>query len=384
MEALVIDAEWAPRDDYGLSEAEREQHRATNSSAVWQHPELRVEERDRPDPADDEVLVRVAYAGVCGSDVSMIETDDDGYVHYSAYTSFPNVLGHEFSGEVVETGADARLFEEGDLVTAEVTDYCGRCDMCRKGFNGHCENFEQVGFTIDGAFAEYVAVPEKLLWDVSPLENAYDSRDDVLKAAATVEPSTISYHGLYGRAEGIRPGDYYAFHGAGPIGLTGMNVARAAGAGKVFAFEPSDDRRVIARDLGFEHVYDPIETSPAEVVEDVTDGEGVDVHVETAGAVGATYPAIQATLAEEANVVHISNAAEPAEVDTREFQGNSAQLYGSEGHTGDRIYPGVIRLMAAGHLDNLPIVTSTFDLAEADAAIERAAKRVDGKVLVDV
>jgi threonine dehydrogenase-like Zn-dependent dehydrogenase len=384
MEALVIDAEWAPRDDYDLTETERQQRRATDSSSVWQHPELRVEERERPEPADDEVLVRVEYAGVCGSDVSMIETGDDGYVHYSAYTAFPNVLGHEFSGEVVETGADARLFEAGDLVTAEVTDYCGRCDMCRKGFNGHCENFEQIGFTIPGAFAEYVAVPEKLLWDVSPLSNAYDSRDEVLRAAATVEPSTISYHGLFGRAEDIRPGDYYAFHGIGPIGLTGMNVARAAGAGKVFAFEPSDARREIARDLGFERVYNPIEAPPAEVVEDVTDGEGVDVHVETAGAVDATYPAIENTLAEEANVVHISNAAEPAEVDLRQYQGNSAQLYGSEGHTGDRIYPGVIRLMAAGHLDNLPIVTSTFDLSEADAAVEKAAERVDGKVLVDV
>jgi threonine dehydrogenase-like Zn-dependent dehydrogenase len=384
MEALVINAEWAPRDDYDLTETERQQQRATDSSSVWQHPELRVEERERPEPADDEVLVRVEYAGVCGSDISMIETDDDGYLHYSAYTAFPNVLGHEFSGEVVEIGADARLFEAGDLVTAEVTDYCGRCDMCRKGFNGHCENFEQIGFTIPGAFAEYVAVPEKLLWDVSPLSNAYDSRDEVLRAAATVEPSTISYHGLFGRAEGTRPGDYYAFHGVGPIGLTGMNVARAAGAGKVFAFEPSDERREIARDLGFEHVYDPTEAPPTEVVEDVTDGEGVDVHVETAGAVDATYPAIENALAEEANVVHISNAAEPAEVDLRQYQGNSAQLYGSEGHTGDRIYPGVIRLMAAGHLDNLPIVTSTFDLSEADAAVEKAAERVDGKVLVDV
>ncbi|PSQ25985.1 Zn-dependent alcohol dehydrogenase [Halobacteriales archaeon QS_9_68_17] len=384
MEALVIDAEWAPCDDYDPTETEREQRRAADSSAVWQHPELRVEERERPEPADDEALVRVEYAGVCGSDVSMVETDDDGYVHYSAYSSFPNVLGHEFSGEVVETGGDAWLFEPGDLVTAEVTDYCGRCDACRRGSEGHCENFEQVGFTIPGGFAEYVAVPEKLLWDVSPLGDAYDSRDDLLKAAATVEPSTITYHGLFGRAEGIRPGDYYAFHGVGPVGLTGMNVARAAGAGKVFAFEPSDERRAVAVDLGFEHVYDPIETSPTEVVDEVTDGEGVDVHVETAGAVGATYPVIQNTLAEGANVVHISNAAEPAAVDTRKFQGNAAQVYGAEGHTGDSIYPGVIRLMAAGHLDNLPVVTSTFDLSAADAAIERAAQRVDGKVLIDV
>lgn len=384
MEALVLDGKWTPRDDYELTDTEREERRADDSSSVWKYPELRITERERPTPAPDEVLVKVDYAGVCGSDVSMVETDDEGYMHYSAYTSLPTVIGHEFSGEVVETGADAHLFEEGDLVTAEVTDYCGRCDMCRNGFNGHCENFEQLGFTIPGAFAEYVAVPEKLLWDVSPLWNAYDSRDEVMRAAATVEPTTITYHGLFGRAEGIRPGDYYAFHGVGPIGLTGMNVARAAGAGKVLAFEPSDERREIARNLGFEHVYDPVESSPRGVVEDVTDGDGVDVHVETAGAVDQTYPVIEDTLTETANVVHISNAGRPASVNTRKYQGNSAQIYGSEGHTGDRIYTGVIRLMAGGHLENLPIITSTYDLSNADEAVEQATKRVDGKVLVDV
>ena len=103
MRALELDAEWSPRSDYDLSDDERERHRAMNSSQVWKNPELRIEDRKRPEPAADEVLVRVKYAGVCGSDVSMIETDDDGYMHYSAYTRFPTVTGHEFSGEVVET-----------------------------------------------------------------------------------------------------------------------------------------------------------------------------------------------------------------------------------------------------------------------------------------
>lgn len=384
MRALVLNGEWTPRDGYEPTATEHDGRRADTSSAVWQHPELRVEERDRPEPEHNEVLVKVRYAGVCGSDVSMIETDDEGYMHYSAYTALPNVIGHEFSGEVIETGSDTRMFSEGDLVTAEVTDYCGRCGMCRRGFTGHCENFEQLGFTIPGAFAEYVAVPEKLLWDVSPLWEAYDSKHALLRAAATIEPSTITYNGLFGRAEDIRPGDYYAFHGVGPIGLTGMNVARAAGAGAVIAFEPSPERREIAHDLGFEHVFDPTETSPVEAVAAVTDGAGVDVHVETAGAVGLTYPVIEDTLAETANVVHISNAGEPAPVDLRKYQANTAQIYGSEGHTGDRIYPSVIRLMANGLIDNLPIVTSTFDLAEADTAVEQAAERVDGKVLVEI
>lgn len=384
MQALVVDAEWNPRPDYDLSDDERERRRATNSSKVWQNPTLSVEERDRPEPAADEVLVRVRYAGVCGSDVAMIETDDEGYVHYSAYTKLPAVTGHEFSGEVVETGSDCALFEPGDPVTAEVTDYCGRCQQCRQGFHGHCEHFEQIGFTMDGAFAEYVTVPEKICWDVSALEAQFDDEDRLFKAAATIEPSTITYYGMFGRADGIWPGDYYVFHGAGPIGLTGMNVARAAGAGRVVGFEPSDQRREIARDLGFDHVYNPIEVDPVETIDDVTDGEGADVHVETSGAVTQTYPVIEETLAERANVVHISNAGADPEIALRKYQGASAQLYGSEGHTGQQVYPRTIRLMAAGHLDNIPMVTSTFDLANADEAVRQAAKRVDGKVLVEM
>ncbi|WP_323173597.1 scyllo-inosose 3-dehydrogenase [Natrialba sp. PRR66] len=384
MQSLVVDAEWEPRAEYEVSDAERDSKKAMNASQVWRNPKFRMTERERPTPDDDEVLVRVRYAGICGSDASMLETDDEGYVHYSAYLSLPNVIGHEFAGEIVETGDDAQLFETGDLVTAEVTDYCGRCDMCRQGFNGHCENFEQIGFTIPGAFAEYVAVPEKLCWDVSALRETYETDDEALRAAATIEPSTITYHGLFARAEGILPGDYHVYHGAGPIGLTGMNVSRAAGAGKVIAFEPADERREIARNLGHEHVYNPIERAPVETIASVTDGAGADVHVETAGAVGQTYPSIEDTLAETANVVHISNAGSDPGIALRKYQGNSAQLYGSEGHTGQQVYPRVVRLMAAGRLDNRPIITSTFDLSNADGALRQAAERVDGKVLIEM
>lgn len=384
MKALVLGAEWNPRSHYDLTAEEQETKKAQDSSNVWQNPELHVEDRKRPEPDEDEVLVKVKYAGICGSDVSMIETDDNGYMHYSAYTRLPNVIGHEFSGIVVETGEDAGLFETGEPVTAEVTDYCGRCQQCRRGFHGHCESFEQLGFTIPGAFAEYVTVPEKILWSVESLTESFDDQDELLRAAATIEPSTITYYGLFGRAEGIWPGDYYVYHGIGPIGLTGMNVSRAAGAGKIIAFEISEERRNIARDLGFNHVYNPTETDPVETVNRLTDGRGADVHVETAGAVRQTYPVIEDTLAEQANVVHISNAGNDPEVALRKYQGNSAQLYGSEGHTGQEVYPHVIRLMSAGKLDNRPVITSTFDLRNATDAIHQARERVDGKVLIEM
>lgn len=127
MKALFLDADWDPRPNYEPTAEERETKKATNSSNVWRNPELEIQKRDEPEPGPDEVLVKVEYAGVCGSDLSLIETDDDGYIHYSAYARLPNVIGHEFSGTVIKSGANANLFEHGEAVTAEVTDYCGRC-----------------------------------------------------------------------------------------------------------------------------------------------------------------------------------------------------------------------------------------------------------------
>lgn len=380
MRALVLDAEWSPRTD----DADLDSGRATDASRAFRNPQLRIERPDRPTPASDEVLVRVRYVGICGSDVSLVETDDDGYVHYSAYADLPNVLGHEFSGEVAETGSEADGFESGDLVTAEVTDYCGRCRTCKTGHRGHCENFEQIGFTVPGAIAEYVAIPEKLVWDIGSLRKSHDTEDAVMRAGATVEPTSISYHGLFRRAEGVAPGDHHVYHGMGPIGLTGMNLSRAAGAGAVVGFDPIDERRSVARDLGFGHVYDPTEVDPVERIRKITRGDGADVHVEAAGAVRQTYPIIGNSLAEGSNVVHISNATRNPEIDLRSYQGHGAQVYGAEGHTGPGIYSRVIRLMAAGRLDNRPMITSVFPLERAVEAVERATRRIDGKVLIEV
>jgi len=380
MQALVLDADWNPREGVDTGRPGR----ARDASTAFQHPELRLQERDRPTPTPEEALVAVRYVGICGSDVSFLETDEEGYVHYSAYADLPNVLGHEFAGEVVEVGDRVGGFAPGDLVTSEVTRYCGRCRTCKEGHHGHCENFEQFGFTVPGALAEYVTVPETLLWDLDPLREAYDTDEAVLRAGATVEPTTITYYGLFRRAEGVDPGDYHVYHGLGPIGLTGMNISRAAGAGAVIGFEPGEERRAVAADLGFERVYDPTEVDPVEAVERVTRGRGADVHVETAGAVGQTYPVIEDSLAEGASVVHISNATADPSIALRKYQGASAQVYGSEGHTGRGVYPRVIRLMAAGRIDNRPLVTSEFPLERADEAVKRAAERVDGKVLVEI
>lgn len=384
MKCIELHADWNPKSEYELTERERTEKLALTGTSVWQNPEIRVTESQRPDPDSNEVLVRVQFAGICGSDLQMTETGADGYTRYSAYSSFPNIIGHEFSGTVADIGSNVTQFEKGDIVTSEVTDYCGVCEMCRSSRPAQCTSFDEIGFTTPGAFAEYVTLPEKLLWDVSPLRNFYETDEETMMAAATVEPSTITYNALYVRTNEIKPGAYYVFHGGGPIGLTGINVAKGCGASKVILLEPVKERREIARKLGFSHAYDPTKESIRSKIMEITDGKGVDVHAETAGVPEKTYPLISDTLAAEGAVVQIGISDQSPNQDLRYLQSKHGQILGSQGHTGHGVYPRVIRAMAAGKIDNLGLVTDIYELSEIEAALEDARTRRGGKILVEV
>lgn len=383
MRAVQLVADWDPRNGYDPSPREEEYRFSNDGSQVWRSPDIVVESLERPEPGPNEVLVDVWFSGICGSDLHMTDSDGDGYMKYASFASLPNTTGHEFAGIVSETGADVTQFEVGDSVTSEVTEYCGVCEMCRRSLPFQCEHIEEIGFTKPGSHAEYVVVPEKNVWNVSPLESQFGSQEECLRVAATIEPTTISYLGLYVRAGDVNPGAYVAFHGGGPIGLTGMNLARAAGASKVLLVEPLEDRRRLARELGFSHVIDPTDDDAADQLLAVTDGHGADVHVEAAGAPSKTYPLIERTLGPEGTVVHLGISDDHGEVNMGHFQSRHAAIHGSEGHTGNSTYPRVIRLMAEGLLDNRPIITGEYNLTDAERAFDIARERSGGKVLLD-
>lgn len=383
MRAVQLAADWDPKPEYDVSDREREQRFAYQGSNAWRNPEISVETIDEPSPDADEVLVDVWFTGICGSDLHMAESDDDGYMKYSSFASLPNTTGHEFAGIVAETGADVTQFSAGDLVTSEVTEYCGVCEMCRRSLPFQCPNIEEIGFTKPGSHAEYVTVPEKNVWDVSPLAAEYETTEACLRAAATIEPTSISYFGLHVRADDVDPGAYYVFHGGGPIGLTGMNVAKASGASRIILVEPIDERRDLARDMGFEHVIDPTAVDAAAEIMELTDGHGADVQVEAAGAPKQTYPVIQRVLGPEGTVVHLGISHDEGGVSFDDLQSRHAAIHGSEGHTGNGAYPRVIRLLANGQIDNDPLITDVYELSEAPAAFERAQTRAGGKILLD-
>jgi len=274
MKGLVLSAKWEPRPGYQVSEFEKKTGKAIEGAQVWRHPKLELKEVPDPKPGPGQVLLRVKACGVCGSDVHFYETDQDDYILYPGLTKFPVIIGHEFSGEIVEVGPgpEGAKFKPGDRVTVEEMVWCGHCRPCRDGFPNHCENLEEIGFTIDGAMAEYIVVPAKLCWKVDAVFERYSDEELAWEVAATTEPTCVAYNGVFERAGGFRPGAYVAVYGAGPIGLGAIQLSKAAGAAKVIAFEVSEVRRKLAQEAGADYVYDPREVTPSEAIMEVTGG----------------------------------------------------------------------------------------------------------------
>jgi len=164
MKTVVLDATWDPKPDFKLGSKDVEGKLTYLGSKVWRNPKLRIEEKDIPEIGP---TVKVKACGICGSDVHMAQTDEDGYIWYPGLTAFPTTLGHEFSGIIVKAGQDAfnkrtgKKYEEGEAVTAEEMFWCGTCRPCVDGYPNHCEKLQEIGFSIDGAFAEYVKVDAK-------------------------------------------------------------------------------------------------------------------------------------------------------------------------------------------------------------------------------
>jgi len=382
MKGLVLDAKWDPRPDYALSDWEKTTGKAVTGSAIWRHPTLKVQEWPDPQPGPRDVVIAVQACGVCGSDMHFYETDEEGYILYPGLTKFPTILGHEFSGKVVEVGPEVERLRVGDMVTAEEMIWCGHCTPCRNGYPNHCTNLEEIGFTIPGAFANYIALDEKFCWPIDAIAERFGSEEKGYEIGALSEPTSVSYNAMFERAGGFRPGHYVSVFGAGSIGLAAIGLARAAGAGTIVAFEVSKERLELAKQVGADFAYDPREVIPHEVLLEHSKGEGFNFHVEAAGAPHLTIPEMEQALAINAKIVQIGRAAQRVPMYLEAFQVRRAQAYGAQGHSGHETFPNVIRMVAAGRLDLSPIITAKYPLDDTVDAIAKSTTRTDGKILV--
>lgn len=382
MRAYYVEAEFVPKSDYKLSEREESTKRALRGSSVWQN--IRGSVVDRPDPIakDDQVLLKIGAAGICGTDAHLMQMDEDGYTKYSGHSKLPIITGHEFSGEVIEVGKNVKRLKVGDLVSVESMNWCGECDACRMGMFNQCKNLEEPGLTYDGGFAEYAVVRERYCYLLNDIVNYYGDEQTALELGAMVEPTGVAYNGLFVRGGGFRPGGHAVVFGAGPIGLAAIQLLKAAGAGKLIVFEGIKDRIELAKDCGADSVYDPSSFTnadeQAELLMDLTNGRGISIFAECSGATKFTYPVMGKSLAIGGKTIQIGHTPNVTPVDMFQWQWNAASISGSNGQSGEGIYTDVISLMASGRIDMRKIVTGRLNLED----IQEGFAITSGKVLV--
>lgn len=382
MRGFYVEADWAPREGYKLSEREMKTKRALRGNSIWKNIRGSVVDRPVPECGDDQVLIKVGAAGICGTDAHLLKQDEDGYTKYNGHSKYPIITGHEFSGEIVEIGKNVKKLKVGDLVSVESMHWCGECDACRRGMFNQCKDLEEPGLTYDGGFAEYAAVKAKYCYPLNDIVNFYGDKMTAFELGAMIEPTGVAYNGLFVRGGGIRPGGHVVVFGAGPIGLAAISLMKTAGAAKLICFESIPERVELAKKCGADAVYDPTTfksaDEQAEMLMELTNGAGISLFAECAGATKFTYPVMGKSLAIGGKTVQIGHTIGLTPVDIFNWQWNAATISGSNGQSGQGIYPDVIALMASGRIDMRKMVTGRYNLED----IEEGMKITAGKVLV--
>ncbi|MBQ9070547.1 MAG: alcohol dehydrogenase catalytic domain-containing protein [Clostridia bacterium] len=239
-----------------------------------------LEERPIPKYEEDEVLVRVAFGGICGTDIHILH---DQFTYYP-----PVIVGHEFSGIVEEVGNKVTLYKKGDAVVGEPHNKaCGKCYLCRNGHIQNCNDKLSIGWGIDGCFTSYVVMPEKLLHKIPEGVS--------LEEAAMAEPSAIVAHQLLERAH-VMPGDNVVIMGVGPIALLAAEMSRIAGAGKIIlcgCTSDKDYRLKIADELACYDLFIDVQKEDAAAIIMKETGIGADLVVEASGAASAIRTGIR-------------------------------------------------------------------------------------------
>ena len=314
-----------------------------------------------------DVLVKVKVASICGTDLHIYEWDRwaQGRIHP------PLVPGHEFCGEVVAYGDEVTSVKEGDFVSAEMHVACGKCLQCRIGEAHICQNVKIIGVDADGAFAEYVVIPESNIWKLDPgIPQEYASILDPLGNAV----HTVLAGEIAGRSVAIT--------GCGPIGLFAIAVARAVGAAQVFAIEVNQHRRNVARQMKADVTLDPSKDNVNEIVMEKTGGSGVDVVLEMAGHPSAIRTAFD-IVRRGGRISLLGLTSKPVSLNFSEdiiFKGITIQ-----GINGRRMYQTwyqMTALLKAGKLDLHPVITDRIAMKDFPKAMERLKTGEASKILV--
>ena len=307
-----------------------------------------VETTQASPPAPGEVAVRIAYCGICGTDMHVFHGNMDARV------GFERVIGHEMSGTIAAVGDGVGGMAVGQKVVVRPLDHCGDCPACHAGHEHICHNLKFLGLDTDGAMQE--------IWNV-PAHTIHMLPDDIrMDHAALIEPVAVACHDV--RLSRLQAGEDALVIGGGPIGVLVAMVARDAGA-KVVISEVNPHRLSIAGKLGFDTI-NPMETDLAAAIDGRTGGKGADVVFEVSG----TQPgvdAMTACAATRGRIVMVAIHAQKPEVDMFRFFWRELELVGVRVYEKED-YEKAIAIIAAGGVDADTVITDVSPLSEIQSA----------------
>jgi L-iditol 2-dehydrogenase len=336
-------------------------------AAVLHAPaDLRVEDVAVPSVGDGEVLVRVAAAGICGSDIPRVMA--------TGTYRFPTIPGHEFSGVVERTGAGVTNVAAGDRVAVAPLIPCGRCEHCAAGNYSLCDDYDFLGSRSDGAFAQYLRAPARNVLKVPDHVN--------LEVAATIEPAAIVLHGI--QKVPLALGDAVAVIGCGALGYFALQFAKLSGAQPLIAVDVDDEKLDLARRVGADVCVNPAREDAVAAVKAATGGRGVRLALEAAGSDKGRDAAILAC-AKQGSVVLYGTAYGDVTFSKAAFDKlvrEELQIVGSW-NSYSVPFPGrewfdIIGLLESGRLDVEPLISHRATLDEAPDIFRKLKARTFG------
>lgn len=322
--------------------------------------DVRIEEIESDPVGATDVCIEIELCGICGSDLHEYRLGPQitpAESHPKTGQQTPITLGHEFSGMVSEVGTDVSRIAVGDRVTVEPNIPCGDCLYCEDGKYNLCKNAVAVGFhTGAGGFAENAIVPEQQV-HVLPDEVSQEE-------GALVEPLAVGLHAV--RQSGLQAGDTVSVFGCGPIGLTVVRAAAAAGAKRIFVSEPNESRREVALELDADVGINPMEEDAVDIIKAATH-DGVDVAFDFAGISPAFNAAVKST--KRSGTITVGSLSDGITMDMNEIVTTERTIvgtncYGFPPQSFRTEFDAIIQSLAAGDIDTDAFITNRINLED--------------------
>lgn len=329
-----------------------------------------VEERPIPACGPDEILVRVRYGGVCGTDNRIYQG--------TKIIEAPRITGHEFSGRIETIGENVEGYHVGQRVSVYPMIYCGTCHCCQEGRTNICVNRTTIGYEIDGGFAQYVKIPKEAIACGNVVEVPDSVSDEV---AAISEPIAAAYHGI--QQAQLKDGDIFVIVGAGPIGLFHVQLSKSVNLSKLIVIEPIAEKRAMAAEMGADIVIDPTTENALDIIMEASGKRGADAVIIDVGVPSVLEQSLAYVKKGGRFVIFAGNpVGSRVSIDPNVIHYKELVVTGSSSSSADN-QREVFRLLDSGKVDCSKMVSGVFSLEQWQTAFEMKANYKGIKTVLD-